>query len=348
MPKQNINSATDSQESVSPKPKMRNRSAGEFQNTLLYTKAYREIAGTVTATILFQRLEWRFSKFPDGFYKFLEPVPNNKRYRVGDSWTEELGFSVDEFRGAFNAMGIRYKSEPHYRALENPFSGEATKWREALYISVLQKSTGLTYYYRNHELVDHLLDRLNSGANLGVWQNGADGNRQMASVDSHLPSVDSHLMKYLMMAHTHGTHTQPPTARDRADATAPDSGGVVVCRAAPEPEQRLRIAQPKASDNPQGESILTGTLSDSVLTPDDFRAYAASPVGKGIKEPESWAAIRFIDHKADELVRAWLANRHQVDYSQCPDCKETSGWLYPQGIGGPVKKCKHEKLPSGQ
>jgi hypothetical protein len=198
---------------------MKNRSAAFTQNTLLYTKAYRRIAGTVTATILFQRLEYRFSRYPDGFYKFLEPSPLNRRYRAGDSWTEELGFSVDEFRSAFGAMGIRYKSQTEFKAAAEPFKSGA---REALYCSVLDKSTGLTIYYRNHILVDRLLDELTTGREAveegkpasaeQPEEGGADGNPNLPSVDPHLMNIP-HTSEYSSMAHADGTHTDGARAR---------------------------------------------------------------------------------------------------------------------------------------
>jgi len=241
--------ASGIQEEFSNGAIMKNRSAAFTQNTLLYTKAYRRIAGSVTATILFQRLEYRFSKYPKGFYKFLEPSPNNRAYRVGDSWTEELEFSVDEFRSAFDAIGIRYKSQTEFKAAAHPFmrkpgkeksrKKKSSEQKEALYCSVLDKSTGLTMHYRNHALVDRLLDELISGreaveeskpalidqletggadgnSNLpSGYSHLADGDRQMAGWNFHLPSVDPHFMNHVphtsehdsSMAHADGTHS---------------------------------------------------------------------------------------------------------------------------------------------
>jgi hypothetical protein len=143
---------------------MANRSVALGQKFLLYTKAYREIAGSVTATILFQRLEYWLDKYPDGIYKFLEPAPNHMRYNHGDSWTEELGFSKDEFRSAFKALGICYSSYGDYKEAQEKFvktetnkDGKEVK-TEMLYCSYYDRVEGLTFYYRNHELVDRKLE----------------------------------------------------------------------------------------------------------------------------------------------------------------------------------------------
>jgi hypothetical protein len=225
---------------------MKNRSAAHAQNTLLYTKAYRMIAGSVTSTILFQRLEWRFGKYPDGFYKFLEPAPGNPKYKPGDSWCEELGFTADEFRYAFNSIGVRYSSRGEFERAGEPFKrkvkpeeeggrrqavGEEKGETELLYCSVLDRKSGLTYYYRNHDLVDRKLDELSrfnlveegrgAEALAGMTEGGPSGISQepseifqMPSGISQEPSVKLDLMNHVpdkehdsSMAHADGTHT---------------------------------------------------------------------------------------------------------------------------------------------
>lgn len=220
---------------------MKNRSAAHGQNTLLYTKVYRMIAGSVTSTILFQRLEWRFGRHSNGFYKFLEPAPGNTKYRKGDSWCEELNFTVDEFRSAFVSIGVRHSTRGDYERAQNPFlrpdekesdRKEITRYgAEALYCSVLDRKSGLTFYYRNHELVDKKLDEL-AGSTMGeepeespAYEAGIAGGAsaytqepsvytQMPSVHTQEPSVKSQIMNHVpyqehdsSMAHADGTHT---------------------------------------------------------------------------------------------------------------------------------------------
>lgn len=135
---------------------MKNFTAAQTARGIPYHPAFRSIAGSVSATILFQQLEFYFAKYPDGFYKFLEPCPGHKNYKEGDSWTEEIGFSKDEFRSAFDNLAIRYRSKKEYENYqESPFFDCNDK--EYLYCSYHDKIKGLTFYFRNHIYVDRLL-----------------------------------------------------------------------------------------------------------------------------------------------------------------------------------------------
>jgi hypothetical protein len=77
----------------------------EDEKPILYRKSLRAIAGSVTATILLHQMIFRF-KGRDQFYKFKEPC-GHKLYKPGDSWTEELGFSVKEFDNALKKIGTK-------------------------------------------------------------------------------------------------------------------------------------------------------------------------------------------------------------------------------------------------
>lgn len=139
---------------------MRNRALALAARPIPYIKELREIAGSVTASILMQQLDHWFSSYPEGFYKFLEPC-ENAAYKQGESWIEELGFSKEEFRNAFDKIGIRYESKRAYESAENAFtqSGEGTA-QEHYYASYHDKIRGLTFYFRNHALLDTRLDEL--------------------------------------------------------------------------------------------------------------------------------------------------------------------------------------------
>jgi uncharacterized phage protein (TIGR02220 family) len=121
-----------------------------------YNKAYRQIAGSVTATILMQQLEYWFEKMHGPFFKFLEPVEGEKfGYKNGDSWTESLGFSAAEFRTAFKRIGIIYTSKKQYDAVEDKFQGK-------MYCSYYDKVARKTWYFRDPEKVDANLRSLRS------------------------------------------------------------------------------------------------------------------------------------------------------------------------------------------
>jgi hypothetical protein len=130
------------------------------RNSVPYVKELRPYCGSVTACLLMQQLDFRFNARPNGFFKFLEPC-TNQRYREGDSWCEELAFSKDEFRSAFDRLGVRHKSKSALRRAND--RGEAFTRRdgtEAFYCSYHDNQTGATWYFRNHPLVDKVLDEI--------------------------------------------------------------------------------------------------------------------------------------------------------------------------------------------
>lgn len=161
-----------------PQPRRRNRSVAVARDVIPYIKGYRQIAGTVTATILFQQLEYWFDLKPNGFYKFLEPCENDL-CKVGDSWCEELGFSADEFRTAFDKIGKRYFSKKAYDAALDKFADE--KGTTKFYCSYHDKIKGMTYYYRNHPTVDEAIETVNFAVN------GHSQSTEMAPQESTSP-----------------------------------------------------------------------------------------------------------------------------------------------------------------
>lgn len=80
---------------------------GTDKNIIPYRPELRKIAGSVNATILLQQIIYYCAGKQDGkFYKFRTPC-EHPNYRVGDSWTEKLGFSGKEFDCALD--NIAYK-----------------------------------------------------------------------------------------------------------------------------------------------------------------------------------------------------------------------------------------------
>lgn len=68
-----------------------------------YRKELNAIAGGVMASILLSQMLYWVKKSGNGFYKFKTPS-KNKLYKEGDSWCEELGFSVKELDGALKKL----------------------------------------------------------------------------------------------------------------------------------------------------------------------------------------------------------------------------------------------------
>lgn len=109
---------------------------------LKYCPKLNTVTGSITASLLMCQLEYWFDKV-DGkaFYKFLEPC-QHKLCKKGDSWTEELGFSLAEFRSAFKRIGKVYKSKKAYLESADPFDGKP-------YLSYYDRIKKLTFYIRN-------------------------------------------------------------------------------------------------------------------------------------------------------------------------------------------------------
>ncbi len=131
---------------------MKNRILHLTRNTIPYVKELHSIAGGVLGCLVMQQLDYWFEGHPEGFYKFLEPS-DHPAYKDGDSWTEELGMSRHEFRTAFDKIGIRYKSKSDFDKAVDKFQG-------LFYCSYVDRRSNLTYYFRNHDLLDAALNEL--------------------------------------------------------------------------------------------------------------------------------------------------------------------------------------------
>lgn len=132
---------------------MKNRFLRITRNAIPYVRELNEITGGMVASILMTQIDYWSDRYPNGFYKFLAPSPDHPRYRPGQSWVEELGISDNEFRTAFDQIGFRYKSKGEFVRAEDKFKGR-------MYCSYVDRRENLTYYLRNHEIVDARLDAL--------------------------------------------------------------------------------------------------------------------------------------------------------------------------------------------
>lgn len=131
---------------------VRNKVLSLTRNVIPYVKELRVFTDSVVGCILMQQLDYWFGRYPNGFYKFLEPSEHPK-YLSGQSWSEEIGISIGEFRTAFDRIGTRWKSKTEFDNAPDKFLGK-------FYASYQDKRANLTFYYRNHELVDSALDEL--------------------------------------------------------------------------------------------------------------------------------------------------------------------------------------------
>lgn len=131
---------------------MKNRLLQITRGIIGYVPELKPYAKTTNATLLWQQLDYWFAKYPNGFYKFLAPC-KNKEYTEGDSWCEELAFSKKEFKTAFSQIGFKYTSKKQFDEASDKFKGK-------YFCAFTDKIKGLTYYYRNHELADQILDEI--------------------------------------------------------------------------------------------------------------------------------------------------------------------------------------------
>ena len=100
----------------------------------------------------------------------------------------------------------------------------------------------------------------------------------------------------------------------------------------------------------QKESTQTqeaGVRAGSKFSIEECRRYAEHlrSTGQGINNPGGYATTIHRTGEADELIERFLhpGPAQRADASACPDC-QGSGFYYPEGTAGGVRKCRHEKL----
>lgn len=108
--------------------------------------------GSINATLILGILEDFFKKYPQGFYKFIEPCFNDL-YVPGESWSEILGCYRTTFSKAFDLIGKRHKSRSSFEKSEDKFQGK-------MYASYYDRHTNRTFFIRNHNLVEYFLSSL--------------------------------------------------------------------------------------------------------------------------------------------------------------------------------------------
>lgn len=138
---------------------MKNRLLYITRRNIPYIKELRRSAGSVTGCILMQQLEYWFAIKGAYFYKFLKPCDHEK-YRKGDSWAEELGISDDEFRTAFSKIGITYKSKTDFQKAREENRIFIKNGTEVMYCCIIDRVQHISYYIRNNQLVDNVLDSI--------------------------------------------------------------------------------------------------------------------------------------------------------------------------------------------
>ncbi|MDQ3649823.1 MAG: hypothetical protein M3458_05980, partial [Acidobacteriota bacterium] len=306
------------------------------------------------------QLDFHFAKYPHGYYKFLEPCHNSKSYKRGQSWQEELGFSADEFRTAFDKIGVRYLSK-------SAFDAAPDKFQDKLYCSYFDKQQGLTYYFRNHPVVDAALDKLIDGGELPDENNGfgqdstspstVDGDSQ-STVDGQSPSTVNRQRRSTVDGNNHPCRWAIQISRD-GDCQSLEMGN---------PHPPSLYSQESIKESIQ-ESIQENThtqnaehahsregvcvISKSKFSQKECRRWAEHlhRTGQGITNPGGYAKTIHRTGEDDPQIEQFLTSQSQVEpsgatnhpVSSCPDCNGTGFW-YPQGVRRGVARCKHRQL----
>ena len=290
---------------------MRNRLLVITRNTIPYVKELRPVTKSVAGCILMQQLEYWFARYPDGFYKFMEPC-SHRAYKSGQSWAEELAITPDEFRSAFDHIATRYRTRAEFEAAADKFQGK-------FYCSFLDKRDGITYYYRNHQAVDAFLDGLVLQALEAPTGTATypDGNSNLPDGNSGLPRLAPPLTQMEIPVCTDGNSNLPrwESPSPQVDIpVCPDGDSPLIKDITTETTQRLPKTTtntpppPKAAASPKKSVVVPHVNEDSIPEPTSVNGFAR--VDEIVGDPTK-AAGNIITAAA----RAARVNAHQPDES---------------------------------
>lgn len=230
-----------------------------FAESIPYIPGLRELTGSSSSAILMMQLEYWFSRYPEGFYKFLEPPQKSHNdYTHGDSWTEELAFGKEEFRAAFDKIGNRFNSKTQYEEAKQ----SDQEFGEKFYSSYFDRQSGLTYYHRDHERLNEFISRVQP-RHKGIGKKSRKKTSQPQSQDSdHVVNsdlremVNSDLREVVI---SHMTISEDPIyGSGNFRFTDP----YIYSEITPEITSEIKIKTPLT---PQGESEWGGIQDEAVL-----------------------------------------------------------------------------------
>lgn len=125
----------------------------EDKKRISYRPELNKITNSITATILLYQIIFR-STNGEPFYKFKSPC-SHPLYKEGDSWIEELGFSICEFDTALSKISTRINSKTDISQIKTPVYHWTTIDRVTYYqlnLEVLNKKLSEIYdIYVNEE-----------------------------------------------------------------------------------------------------------------------------------------------------------------------------------------------------
>ena len=121
-------------------------------NFVKYHPVIKKELGSYNAALLFDRLEFWFSKKKNQFYKFIKPC-DHPLYKRGDSWQEEIGISEQVFRRTFDKIGVRYKSKTQFDKAKDKFQGKFFAYYQ-------DRQTKTTIFVRNNDKTKGFYERI--------------------------------------------------------------------------------------------------------------------------------------------------------------------------------------------
>ena len=119
------------------------------KHLVLYRPRFNLFTGSLKASLLLHQIfYWYTSKYRP-FYKFKEPC-KDYRYNMGDSWTEELGFTKYEFDAALKRIGVKItsgtpKTQTRQRSLVIYWTDNTRLTCYALNLRTFYTLTGIAY-----------------------------------------------------------------------------------------------------------------------------------------------------------------------------------------------------------
>jgi len=147
-----------------------------------YRPELRAITGSVTATILLQQVLYRWdNNNREPFYKFRVPC-DHALCRDGDTWTQELGFSVFEFDNALKKIGFK-------RTGKNKDAENTDKPIE--YWTDLNR---VTWYTIIPEILEPLFNKV-YGTDIGSGTTTDTGKSEKGSNDNGVPTEFTKMQK---------------------------------------------------------------------------------------------------------------------------------------------------------
>ncbi len=184
------------------------------------------------------------------------------------------------------------------------------------------------------------LDKLASGCNLSRTQTRVCvRNLERKKLIKGLGLDNTNSQKELR-----GLHFEVKLPSATRAETTPHPKSAPHAEAAPNKEKTIKETT-QTQDAP-----VVGVRGGSRFTIEECRKYAQhlQATGQGINNPGGYATTIHRTGEADALIESFLRPQapspsSNLDTSQCPDCHGT-GFYYPEGVGGGVAKCKHERL----